>query len=92
MPRERRDRLRPRGAAGSFLSRVVEQRLVTEAQARAVPAGARKTDATVNIENEPAISFWERQSFDRAPEMGAAHSNSDRPLPPRRVPRRRDSR
>jgi ribosomal protein S18 acetylase RimI-like enzyme len=48
----------------------VATRLVAEARARANAFGARKIDATVNLENASAISFWERQAFEQDPRDG----------------------
>jgi len=44
--------------------------LVAEARARALAAGARKIDATVNLGNGPAIAFWEGQQFEQDPRDG----------------------
>jgi ribosomal protein S18 acetylase RimI-like enzyme len=48
----------------------VAMRLVAEAVARARALGARKVDATVRLENSPAVGFWEGQDFERDPRDG----------------------
>jgi ribosomal protein S18 acetylase RimI-like enzyme len=50
--------------------RGVATQLVATAAKRARDVGARKIDATVNFENGAAISFWERQQFERDPRDG----------------------